>query len=198
MDLLNRLTSNGSKNHMSTHTTPTRPSPPTATTISSKPTPSTRNINTTRSLKAPKDASTVDFAIMPQEFSGASSSVRTSELSRVPLLHNNYTPDRSGAHAPAVSDFDESAPRGPTIATLAADSTHVSAPSPMADVHDNNAAPVDWHDVAHRMEDVSRSVGERVAARGSEGEAKEDQGVFKQVWEGLVEDVLGRKRVVSP
>ena len=73
----------------------------------------------------------------------------------------------------------------PTVVTAAADSTHISTPSIMNDVHDNTAVAVDFHALAERMQGTMGKVKER---------ARESQGTMKQLWEGVVDDVLGPKQ----
>ena len=109
------------------------------------------------------------------------------ELIRVPLLHNNFHPDRSGVHAPDVPDFK--AVFRPEISTSAADSTHIDAPSPMADMHDNNAAPVTHNEViteaANRVTDMLQRP--RQSSQGN-------QSTLKKLWNGVLDDVFGQKK----
>lgn len=62
----------------------------------------------------------------------------------------------------------------------------------MSDVHDNNAMAVDFHEVAERLEGIARDArmsAEEVGTR----DVDEGPGVVRQLWEGMVEDVLGRR-----
>lgn len=57
--------------------------------------PAVRHFNTSRTLKAVNDSSTIDFAFMP-DFDP--DNVEASAV-RVPLLPTNFFPPRTGAHA---------------------------------------------------------------------------------------------------
>ena len=59
-----------------------------------------RHFNTSRALKAVNDSSTIDFAYFP-DFDP--DNVEASAL-RVPLLHNNFSPARTGAHSLETAD----------------------------------------------------------------------------------------------
>lgn len=59
-----------------------------------------RHFNTSRSLKAVNDSSTIDFAFMP-DFDPDNSDAMPI---RVPLLHNNFSPVRTGAFGIEASD----------------------------------------------------------------------------------------------
>jgi hypothetical protein len=61
---------------------------------------------------------------------------------------------------------------------LSADSTHISPPSAFADVTDN--ANVAFEGMAHAMEKAGVNVGEQA-------------GTIRQVWNGLLDDILGSK-----
>ena len=98
---------------------------------------------------------------------------------RVPLLPDSYT----ASHAPDTSAFGTV--QRQEVVTAAADGTHFSAPSVMSDVHDNTAAPVDFHELAEKLETAAAAVKQR---------AEQGQGTMKQLWEGVVEDIFGPKR----
>jgi hypothetical protein len=59
-----------------------------------------RHFNTSRTLKAVNDSSTIDFAYFP-DFDP--DNAEASAL-RVPLLHNNFSPARTGAHSLEAAD----------------------------------------------------------------------------------------------
>ena len=59
-----------------------------------------RHFNTSRSLKAVNDSSTIDFAYFP-DFDPDNAQV---SALRVPLLPNNFSPARTGAHSPEAAD----------------------------------------------------------------------------------------------
>jgi hypothetical protein len=67
----------------------------------------------------------------------------------------------------------------PSIFTVAADGTHIHAPSAMADVHDNSA--IDFQGLVAKVADkITKPVEEGV-------------GMGRQLWNGLVDDILGPK-----
>lgn len=59
-----------------------------------------RHFNTSRALKAVNDSSTIDFAYFP-DFDPDNAE---SSAIRVPLLPNNFSPARTGAHSPEAAD----------------------------------------------------------------------------------------------
>jgi hypothetical protein len=59
-----------------------------------------RHFNTSRSLKAVNDSSTIDFAYFP-DFDPDNAEATAL---RVPLLHNNFSPARTGAHSLEAAD----------------------------------------------------------------------------------------------
>lgn len=58
----------------------------------------------------------------------------------------------------------------------------------MSDVHDNNAMAVDFHEIAEKLEGVVEDAKEMGREVG-----KGEPGVVRQLWDGMVDDVLGRK-----
>jgi len=165
---------------------------------SSKP---VRHFNTTRSLKAVNDSSTIDFAYLPTHEVDADAAVQTI---RVPLLpQTDFTPMRTGGVAmhevdvpvdiltTAVSPGQESHTSQvmrPEIVTASADSTHISAPSAMHEVHDNSAMDIDFHGMAERT---------AATVKKMESQVEEQAGVVKQLWNGLLDDVFGSKQKAS-
>lgn len=59
-----------------------------------------RHFNTSRTLKAVNDSSTIDFAFLPDFDPDNADAVQI----RVPLLPTNFFPPRNGAHAPEADD----------------------------------------------------------------------------------------------
>ena len=66
----------------------------------------------------------------------------------------------------------------PSIVTVAADGTHIHAPSAMSDVSDNNA--IDFQGLAARVAEKFKPVEEQAS-------------MVKSVWSGFLDDVLGPK-----
>jgi hypothetical protein len=71
----------------------------------------------------------------------------------------------------------------PTIYTVSAESTHIHAPSAMADVSDNNT--IDFQGMA-------AIVASKLAKPVEEG-----VGMTRQLWNGIVDDVLGPKATAA-
>lgn len=65
--------------------------------VAAAPTQTVRHFNTSRSLKAVNDSSTIDFAYLPaiEPDDG-----QAADFLRVPIVPDNYNPPRTGAHAP--------------------------------------------------------------------------------------------------
>lgn len=60
-----------------------------------------RHFNTSRALKANNDSSTIDFAYLPENIFDPEN---PEAAIRVPLLPDNFSPSRTGAHAPEADD----------------------------------------------------------------------------------------------
>ncbi|KAI9706259.1 MAG: hypothetical protein M1820_004834 [Bogoriella megaspora] len=144
-----------------------RPSSSSPSTDSSK---SVRELNTSCSVKAVNDTSTVDFAYLPAFEDGADRSASV----RVPI-----GPDAINK-AQTFKDIDDEVHR-PQISTSSAD-IH---PQHLAEVHDNSAASVDYG----RLADAP-------AMKNSELKSKVEnvETGFRAVWSGFLDDLLGPKR----
>ncbi|TKA80612.1 hypothetical protein B0A49_02044 [Cryomyces minteri] len=135
-----------------------------------------RHFNTSRSLKAVGDTSTIDFAFLP-DFDPENPEVHQV---RVPLLPTNFFPPRNGVHA---HEAVEQEVMRPTISTASADNSAVSA---LSDVHDNAAMPIDFHAMAEKI----TSVTEQLKSSAIE----EPVGMVRQVWNGFLEDLMGPRK----
>ncbi|KAL4755245.1 hypothetical protein BDW72DRAFT_56439 [Aspergillus terricola var. indicus] len=143
---------------------------------SSKPDTPSRTFNTSRSLKAVNDSSTVDFAYMPSIAESNNSSWDVP----VPILPEMYT-----HHEPTGPS---SAPMKPQVYTVSGDGIDVSA-SPMSEVVDNDSVEIDPFSLT---EAVGKS---RYAA---ELKSQQEQGgtksIASELWNGLLDDILGPKQ----
>ncbi|KAF1834983.1 hypothetical protein BDW02DRAFT_524282 [Decorospora gaudefroyi] len=133
-----------------------------------------RHFNTSRSLKAVGDASTIDFMYIPDFDPDA----RSAPLGiRVPILP--WTEAQK-----SVKEFrtegEEDSVMQPTIYTVSADGTHIHAPSAMSEMTDNNQ--FDYQGMA-----------DAVATTFSETR-QEGEGMVRQILTGLMDDILGPKR----
>lgn len=146
------------------------------------PTPSSlppiRHFNTSRTLKAVNDSSTIDFAFLP-DFDPES---EAASILRVPLLPSTVLSSTSALSSYAVEAED--AVMRPEIITVSADSTHISAPSAMAEVSDN--ASIDFQGMAEKVS--------AAAAKFKAGSIDETASMAKQVWNGFLDDLLGPKQ----
>ncbi|KEQ87876.1 hypothetical protein M438DRAFT_343001 [Aureobasidium pullulans EXF-150] len=131
-----------------------------------------RHFNTSRTLKAVNDSSTIDFAYFP-DFDPDNAESFTL---RVPLLPTNFSPARVGAHAP---EADDAIVIRPQISTMANDKII----SNFSEVSDNNAMPIDFHAMADRVAAATQKAVKAPLA--------EQTSIMKQLWKGLVEDFQG-------
>lgn len=133
----------------------------------------TRHFNTSRPLKAVNDTSTMDFAYFPTDLSPPAD-----EPLRVPILPNNYTTTTNAAEPePAVV-------MKPQISTMSADAVFL----PMSDLSDGHSLNIDFHAMADRVAANLRRMQVPVEERAS---------VAKQIWNDMVDDLLGVKKAAS-
>lgn len=132
----------------------------------------TRTFNTSRSLKAVNDSSTMDFAYFPTE---AGVEVEQ-EVFRVPIIPTNYT---AASRAPEI---EEVVVMKPEISTMSADAVFL----PMSDLSDGHSLNIDFHAMADKVAANLRSMKVPVEEQAS---------VAKQIWNDMVDDILGTKKV---
>jgi len=132
-----------------------------------------QGFKTSAPKQAAHDASTIDFMFFP-EIKEAPPLNPFAKL-RVPLLPDNYHPDRSPGSVSALETLDEALP-GPQISIIASHPENV-APASISEVVGNDGLDVDIKQL---------SVG------FSETPVRES-GVLKELWSGLVDDILGPK-----
>ena len=142
----------------------------------------TRHFNTSRSLKAVNDSSTIDFAYMPQFTLDPSPG--ESQL-RVPLLPDNFYPARKGVHQ---QDAMETVIR-PEISIISNDGTHMPSASAMSEVVDNHAIDLDPFDLTSKVHAAASKI------TGVSVEKLNEPGMIRELWNGLVDDLLGAKKV---
>ncbi|MCJ1377671.1 hypothetical protein MMC17_000767 [Xylographa soralifera] len=147
--------------------------------ISESSAPVSRHFNTSRSLKAVNDSSTIDFAYMPQFTLGQTS---PPEIMRIPLLPDNYEPPRrSLAHQEAMEPVIR-----PTIETASADGTNIV--SAMSEVTDNHSVEIDMFDLTQQVGKAAKGMMEKNVEN-----VKKSSGMMREVWSGFVDDLLGKK-----
>ena len=137
-----------------------------------------RHFNTSRSLKAVKDSSTIDFAFIP-DFDPDTRSAPV-EI-RVPMILSTTSARVAETEEPVRSPYPATAmliPQVmvPTVHTVGATSTHVHAPSATFDMTDH----IDFPSMASHVNKLAKPVEEGV-------------GMARQLWTGLVDDIFGPK-----
>lgn len=142
--------------------------------VAAAPTQTVRHFNTSRSLKAVNDSSTIDFAYLPaiEPDDG-----QAADFLRVPIVPDNYNPPRTGAHAPEA----ETVVMKPQISTMSADAVFL----PMSDMSDGNALNIDFHAMADRVSANLRRMKVPV---------EEQAGLMKQLWNDIVDDMVGASK----
>ncbi|PBP25036.1 hypothetical protein BUE80_DR003976 [Diplocarpon rosae] len=119
--------------------------------------------------------STIDFFFFPKIEAAAGEA--TPKL-RVPLLPDNYNPDRSAQSGNALESLDEAVPR-PEISIVAAHPESV-VPAAMSEIVGNDALDVD-------IEQLTNSAFSNILPTAKE------PSVIREIWGGFVDDILGPK-----
>jgi hypothetical protein len=135
-----------------------------------------QGFRTSAPVQAAHDSSTIDFFFFP-EIPPEAPKNPFSKL-RVPLLPDNYTPDRSADSAHAMESLDEAVPR-PEILIVASHPEDV-APAAMTEVVGNDAVEQD-------IDELTKSFKHDV-------EEIKEPGMLKELWSGLVDDLFGPKK----
>jgi hypothetical protein len=134
-----------------------------------------QGFRTSAPKQAAHDNSTIDFFYFP-EVPEPPPANPFSKL-RVPLLPDNYTPDRSADSPHAVETLDSAVPP-PEIHIVASHPEQV-LPVAMSEVVGNDGLDVD--------------IGELTSGFSSKHSKEEKEpGVLKELWTGLVDDVFGK------
>ncbi|QRD02031.1 hypothetical protein JI435_050010, partial [Parastagonospora nodorum SN15] len=147
---------------------PAPPQPPPPTNDTGKP---ARHFNTSRTLKAVNDSSTIDFAYLPESGSDAQAS---NQAFRVPIL-----PGREASDAVKARNTEAETPVFiPVVSTASADDTHIHAPSALSETTSD-------------LQGLASSVAKTLQTR-SEGEGMTKQ-ILNDLWEDIVELGQGGK-----
>jgi hypothetical protein len=148
-----------------------RPSPETVKTA-----PRMQGFRSSSPKYAARDSSTIDFFFFPEvpEPPPANPFAKL----RVPLLPDNYTPDRSANSPHAVESLDGAVPR-PEIHVVASHPDNVLPAAAMSEVVGNDGVDVD--------------IGQLIVGFTSPAAAPKEPGVLKELWGGLVDDIFGPK-----
>jgi len=134
-----------------------------------------QGFRTSAPKQAVRDTSTIDFFYFPEvpEPPPANPFAKL----RVPLLPDNYTPDRSADSPHAVETLDSAVP-SPEIHIVASHPEQV-LPAAMSEVVGNDGLDVD--------------IGELTSGFSNTPKEATEPNVFKELWGGLVDDILGPK-----
>jgi hypothetical protein len=136
-------------------------------------------------MQSKRDASTIDFAYMPQI---ELDTPPHNDIMRVPILPDNTTaPGRLGEAAELVVR--------PEISTVSANGTHIDSPSAMYEVVDNHAAELSPFDLTNKVTTAATEATSKMT--GMSAERLKAPGVVKELWNGLLDDILGAKKATS-
>jgi hypothetical protein len=139
--------------------------------------PLMQGFRTSAPVQAAHDTSTIDFFFFP-EIPPPPPTNPFSKL-RVPLLPDNYNPDRSPDSAHAVESLDEAVPR-PEIMIVASHPEDV-VPAAMTEVVGNDG-------VEQHIDELTKSF------KHDDIEEVKEPSVLKELWSGLVDDLFGPKK----
>jgi len=116
------------------------------------------------------------------------------EKLRVPLLPDNYSPDRSPSSAHAIESQEISIPR-PEISVVAAHPEMV-LPAMLSEVVGNESEEVDigqWTKGFTFSPEKWMPAALTEAVQGGE-EGEKAGGTLRELWSGVVDDIFGEKR----
>lgn len=170
LELVDRLTAHDLTSSRDFHTGGHRP------TSKVKTIPLMQGFRTTAPKAAAHDKSTIDFFTFPQMPEPPAENP-FAKL-RVPLLPDNYHPDRSANSPHAIETLDAAVPTQ-EIHIIASHPENV-VPAVMSEVVGNDGLDVD--------------LGQLTAGfTGTKAEEPKEPGIFKEIWGGLVDDIFGEK-----
>jgi hypothetical protein len=135
-----------------------------------------QGFRTSAPKQAVRDTSTIDFFFFP-EIPEPAPTNPFAKL-RVPLLPDNYNPDRSPGSSHALESLDEAVP-GPEISIIASHPEGV-VPATISEVVGNDGLDVD--------------IGQWTASfKSASNKTPKEPGVLKELWSGFLDDILGPK-----
>ena len=121
---------------------------------------------------------------MPQMELGSEASA-SPEITRIPLLPDNYAPIRT--HDIHQENAIEPVAR-PEISTVSADGTHIDSPSAMSDVTDNHAIELDPYDLTSKVTAAAKKMASFPI------DQLREPGMIERLWSGLLDDLLGSRK----
>ena len=137
-----------------------------------------QGFRTSAPKQAAHDSSTIDFFTFPEI--PEEPPVNPFAKLRVPLLPDNYTPDRSANSAHAAEVFDAPLAK-PEIHIIASHPEQVAAVA-LSEVVGNDGVDMDLASLTKGFTNTPS------------GTLKEP-GVLKELWSGIVDDIFGAKKV---
>ena len=146
---------------------------------------SLRSLSTTQAQRASRDSSSIDFAYMPQHELRAPPQ---GDIIRVPILPHNTTAAR-----PAQEVIESVIT--PEIATVSASGTHIESPSAMSDVTDNHALELSPYDLTGKVANAAAAAASNIT--GMSTERLKEPGVVQELWSGILDDILGGKKMAK-
>ncbi|KAF6224059.1 hypothetical protein HO133_010633 [Letharia lupina] len=124
----------------------------------------------------------IDFAYFPQY---ELREPAKNEIMRIPILPFNSSP-------PARSNEALESVIRPEITTASANGTHIESPSAMSDVTDNPGhTDLDPFDLTNTVTTAASEV------TGLPIERLQEPGVVKELWNGLLDDILGARKTAK-
>ena len=105
---------------------------------------------------------------------------------RVPILPHNSTASRYTGEA------TESVIK-PEITTVSASGTHIDSPSAMSEVTDNHAIDFSPYDLTHKVTSAAAAAASEIT--GMSTERLKNPGVVQELWSGILDDILGGKKM---
>ena len=130
------------------------------------------------------DVSTIDFMVLPSREQLFGGNQEPSPRVRVPLLPDNFAPDRAN-FAPEATDAPLQAPE---IVVMAADPSSVNAVSALTEVEAFSPDGVE----------LSFAHGWGAGRDGPKQEERYAGGMLKDLWAGLKEDILSPNSQAKP
>ena len=104
---------------------------------------------------------------------------------RVPLLPDNYYPARkSAAHQEALEPVMR-----PEISVMSGEDAHIAGPSAMSEVVDNHAMEIDPYNLTSKVQAAASKMA------GFTVEKMNEPGMLRELWNGLLDDLTGSKKV---
>ncbi|KAF2479883.1 hypothetical protein BDY17DRAFT_326888 [Neohortaea acidophila] len=145
--------------------------------------PTARPFTTTHSLKAVRDNSTIDFAYLPS----ANVDPYVEPPLRVPIIFTGSTTTTT-SHPELSQTATTEQVMKPEISTMSADAVF----TPLADLSDGHGLNIDFHAMADRVAAGLKKIKDR------EVPAEEQASLMKQLWNDMVDDMLGGRKKGGP